>query len=123
MDFNLIYSKSASGKEAMRERSLVAQRSMRMMLTLIDGKTTVAYLCAKTGNVQLAEEALHALERGGFIEPLAGQNLLMVRSKDLEQEIKAAATEQTSEFSTFGDKYGAPPDPSAKLQLAALIGP
>ena len=124
MDFNLIYSKSASGKEAMRERSLVAQRSMRMMLTLIDGKTTVADLCAKTGNVQLAEEALHALERGGFIEPLAGQNLLMAQSKDLEQEIKAAATEQTSEFSTFGNKYGPPPDPSGKLpqpQASALL--
>jgi hypothetical protein len=79
------------------------------VLTLIDGNATVADLCAKTGNSQLAVEALRQLEEGGFIEPLAVQNSLMALSKDLEQEIKVVASEQTSEFSTFGDKYGAVP--------------
>ena len=106
MELNLIYSKTASGEEAMRERSRIVQRNMRMVLTLIDGKATVADLCAKTGNSHLAEDALRQLEEGGFIKPLAVQNSLMEQSEDLYQEIKSAATEQTSEFSTFGDKYG-----------------
>jgi hypothetical protein len=112
MELNLIYSKTASGEEAMRERSRIVQRNMRMVLTLIDGKATVADLCAKTGNSHLAEDALRQLEEGGFIKPLAVQNSLMEQSEDLYQEIKSAATEQTSEFSTFGDKYGGVQAPS-----------
>ncbi len=90
----------------MRERTRIAERNMRMVLTLIDGKATVADLCAKTGNSPLAEKALRELERGGFIETRAAKDLLMAQSRDLEQEIKTAAQERTSEFSTFGDKYG-----------------
>jgi hypothetical protein len=111
MDFTLIYTRTASGEEAMRDRSRIAQRNMRMVLTLIDGKASVADLCAKTGNAELAEDALRKLERGGFIKPLAVEHSLMAQSEDLEQEVKAAA-EQTSEFSTFGDKFGAVADPA-----------
>ena len=54
MDLNLIYAKTPRGEQVMRERGLIVQRNMRMVLILIDGKATVADLRAKTGNSQLA---------------------------------------------------------------------
>jgi hypothetical protein len=120
MDFNLIYTKTPTGEQAMRERTRIVQRNMRMVLTLIDGKATVADLCAKTGNSQLAEQALRQLEKEGFIEPLALEPL-MAQSKDLAQEIKAAALEQTSGFSTFGEKNEPPLDQLTRPKRTGLL--
>lgn len=106
MDFKLIYAKTAFGEEAMRERAKIADRNMRMLLTLVDGKATVADLCSKTGNNQLTEKALAELEEGGFIKTRATVDARLAQSRNLEQETKTAALERTSEFSTFGDKYG-----------------
>lgn len=119
MDFNLIYVRTAAGDEAMRERALVVQRDMRMLLILIDGKASVADLCAKTGNGQLAENALRELERGGFIAPLTAQNPLMAESRDVEQEIASAALEQSSQFSTFGTKS----EPMAEAATLPAVSP
>lgn len=91
MDPNLIYKKTASGDEAMRQRTRVVQRNMRMVLILVDGKATVADLCAKTTNVSLTESALRDLEKGGFVEPLMERDSVWEQSKKVAQEIKAAA--------------------------------
>lgn len=121
MDPNLIYEKTASGEEAMRERTRVVQRNLRMVLILVDGKSAVAELCAKTGNPPMTENALRELEQGGFIAPLQAEALsLLQQSRKVALEIKSAALEPFSEFSTFGDKNApasgeasAPPGPSA----------
>lgn len=94
MDPNLIYTKTASGEEAMRQRTRVVQRSMRMVLILVDGKATVADLCAKTANATMTESALRDLEQGGFIELLiargAGEH-----NKKVTPEVTAAALGQS----------------------------
>ena len=75
----------------MRQRTRVVQRNMRMVLILVDGNATVADLSAKTGNVQLVENALHELEQSGFIELRVEQDSVWEQSKKVAAEIKAAA--------------------------------
>ncbi|MBK8524252.1 MAG: hypothetical protein IPL58_09060 [Betaproteobacteria bacterium] len=91
MDANLIYEKTATGEEAVRQRTRVVQRNTRMVLILVDSKSTVAELCEKTGNVQLVETALMDLERDGLIVPKLAQDSVWEQSKKLAEEIKAAA--------------------------------
>jgi len=96
MDPNLVYIKTASGEEAMRQRTRVVQRNMRMVLILVDGKATVADLCTKTANSQLTESALRDLELGGFIQAVVAQDSVWEQSKQVAQEIRAAALGQPS---------------------------
>lgn len=105
MDSTLIYEKTASGEEAMRQRTRVVQRNLRMVLILVDGKASVAELCAKTGNPQMTEGALRELEQGGFIAPLqADARSVLQQSRKAAQEASASAAVPFSQFSTFGDK-------------------
>ena len=69
MDTNFIYTKTAAGEEAIRQRTRVMQRNVRMVLILVDGNSTFQDLCLRTGNVKLTENALLELEKGGFIVP------------------------------------------------------
>ncbi len=69
MDENLVYSKTSAGEEAVRQRTRVVQRNLRMVLILVDGKTTAGELSAKVGNPQLVEQSLRELEEDGFIAP------------------------------------------------------
>ena len=70
MDTNFIYTKTAAGEEAIRQRTRVMQRNVRMVLILVDGNSTFQDLCLRTGNVKLTENALLELEKGGFIVPV-----------------------------------------------------
>jgi hypothetical protein len=67
MNSDLIYTKTASGENAIQQRSRILQRNTRMVLILVDGHSSVGDLGAKIGNVELVEEALSELEEGGFI--------------------------------------------------------
>lgn len=69
MDENLVYSKTSAGEEAVRQRTRVVQRNLRMVLILVDGKTTAGELALKVGNPQLVEQSLRELEEDGFIAP------------------------------------------------------
>lgn len=91
MDANLIYVKTAAGEEAVRQRTRVVQRNTRMVLILVDGNSSVAELCQKTGNEQLVEQALQELERDGLIVPKLEQDSVWEQSRKLAEEIKAAA--------------------------------
>lgn len=94
MDANLIYEKTASGEEAVRQRTRVVQRNTRMVLILVDGKSSVGELCEKTGNAQLVESALQDLERDGLIAPKLEHDSVWEQSKKLAEEIKAAAVQR-----------------------------
>ena len=110
MDPNIIYFKTASGEEAIQQRTRVIQRNVRMVLILVDGQSSVADLCRKTGNPQLTENALTELEKGGFIElKEEQQDSLWEESKRISQEIRSAAMEKTLRFSTQ-EKDGCYPD-------------
>jgi len=103
MDSDLIYTKTASGEEAMYQRTRVMQRNVRMILILVDGQSTVADLCVKTGNRQLTESALTDLEKGGFIELRVEQDSIWAESKKVAQEIRAAAIDKALQFSRNKD--------------------
>lgn len=94
MDANLIYTKTPSGEEAVRQRTRVVQRNTRMVLILVDGKSSVADLCEKTGNPQLVDSALQELERDGLIAPKLEQDSLWEQSRKVAEEIRAAAVKR-----------------------------
>lgn len=104
MDYDLIYAKTASGEEAMQQRTRVMQRNVRMVLILVDGQSSVADLCLKTGNPKLTENALRELEEGGFIGPVIDQDSLWVEGNKVAQEIRASAVEKSAQSSSPGMK-------------------
>jgi len=83
----------------MYQRTRVMQRNLRMILILVDGQSTVADLCLKTGNRQLTESALNDLEKGGLIELRVEQDSIWAESKKVAQEIRAAAIDKALQFS------------------------
>jgi hypothetical protein len=89
MDPNLIYEKTASGENAIQQRSQVIPRNVRMVLILVDGQSSVADLTRKTGNLQLTQNALAELEKAGFIE--MRDDSLVVESQRVAQEIRSSA--------------------------------
>ena len=104
IDSALIYAKTASGEEAMLQRTRVVQRNLRMVLILVDGNATVAELCDKTGNAQLTQNALLELEDDGFIERRIDKDSVWNHGRKLAQAAKDNAKRGVSEFSTFGDR-------------------
>ena len=111
MDPNLIYVKTASGENAIQQRTRVIQRNVRMVLILVDGQSSVADLIRKTGNLQLTENALAELEKGGFIELKVEQHdSLWEESKRVAQEIRSAAVEKVTQFSAARESRGEYPD-------------
>ena len=111
MDPNLIYVKTASGENAIQQRTRVIQRNVRMVLILVDGQSSVADLIRKTGNLQLTENALAELEKGGFIELKVEQHdSLWEESKRVAQEIRSAALEKTIQFSSTTEARKEYPD-------------
>ncbi len=106
MDPNLIYIKTASGDDAIQQRTRVIQRNVRMVLILVDGQSSVADLSRKTGNPQLTENALIELEKGGFIEPkLEQRDSLWEESKRVAQEIRSAAVEKAFQISSTSSEH------------------
>ena len=98
MDIGLVYVKTPTGDEAVRQSAHVVQRNLRMVLVQVDGKLSVAELAGKIGNVQLVEDALRKLEEGGFIAP--SQNRVFVW-EDRDRQVRASQSPALSEFSTF----------------------
>jgi hypothetical protein len=103
MDPNLIYVKTASGENAIQQRTLVIQRNVRMVLILVDGQSSVADLTHKIGNLQLTENALAELEKGGFIE--LKQDSLWAESQLVAQEIRASAIEKAMQLPPKNENY------------------
>lgn len=121
MDPNIIYVKTTSGEEAIQQRTRVIQRNVRMVLILVDGQSSVADLCRKTGNPQLTENALTELEKGGFIElKLEQHDSLWEESKRVAQEIRSAAIEKTFLLST-AEKKEKYPDFQHSMPLALTV--
>lgn len=69
MDPKLIFAKTPTGDEAVRQRTRVVQRNLRMVLIMVDGKLTVEELAKKVANPKMVESALQELEEGGYIAP------------------------------------------------------
>jgi hypothetical protein len=111
MDQNLIYIKTASGENAIAQRTRIIQRNVRMVLILVDGQSSVADLTRKIGNLQLTENALEELEKGGFIELK-------------QQEVRSAATRGGKRPSPGQGAQENPPNPRQTVSAPGrLDGP
>lgn len=114
MDPKLVYAKTPTGDEAVRQRTRVVQRNLRMVLVQVDGKLTVQDLSTKIGNPVLVENALLELEEGGFIAPTGvAMSVWEEASKEVSRKPQVSAL---SQFSTFGSKT---PDSEAPLLTAS----
>ena len=116
MDQNLVYAKTPIGDEAVRQRTRVARRNLRMVLVLVDGKMTVGELGAKLNDPSLVENALYELEQGGYIAPSLEAVSVWQESKLQLEKLKAPVASSpsprllsqldlpgaSSSFSTFG---------------------
>jgi len=107
MDRSLIYAKTPVGDEAVRQRTRVVQRNLRMVLLQVDGSLSVDELITKIGNQRLVEAALTELEEGGFIVvSSAAEGRGKLRSPSPGESFSGFSV--VSEFSTFGPKSGSP---------------
>ncbi|HEX6735453.1 MAG TPA: AsmA-like C-terminal region-containing protein [Azonexus sp.] len=100
MDSSLVYAKTPTGDEAVRQSTRVVQRNLRMVLLQVDGNLSVEELVAKIGNQRLVEGALKELEEGGFIE------VATTAPGQRGERVPAPAVELSviSQFSTFGSR-------------------
>ena len=114
MDLGLVYVKTPTGDEAVRQSTHVVQRNLRMVLVQVDGKLSVAEMAVKIGNVQLVEDALRKLEEGGFIAP--SQNGVSVW-EERDRQVRASQSPALSEFSTFAAK----PSPDVETDCANRV--
>ncbi|MDR1887858.1 MAG: hypothetical protein LBQ81_00455 [Zoogloeaceae bacterium] len=67
MNHNDIYGKTPAGEESMIHRAKAEERKQRMILVLIDGKTSVGEISEKVGDNALTELAIITLVAEGFI--------------------------------------------------------
>lgn len=74
MNDELIFVKTASGEDAVRDRTRLVQRNLRMVLILVDGLTNVGVLKEKAGDPVMIETALAELERIGLIESVQSRS-------------------------------------------------
>lgn len=86
MNDELIFVKTPTGEDAVRDRTRLVQRNLRMVLIMVDGLTNVAALKHKAGDSALIETSLAELERIGLIEPMgarAARSLDMAASRSV----------------------------------------
>lgn len=111
MNPDLVYAKTPTGDEAVRQSTRVVQRNLRMVLVQVDGKMSVEGLAAKIGNPRLVESALRELEEGGYIAPTVDAVSVWEKSKKAaRKEARQAEMSALSQFSTFGQKLPGLPD-------------
>ncbi len=96
---NIIYVKTPAGEAAIRQRTRLMPRNVRLLLILVDGQTSCADLCLKMGDAALVEKALHELEQGGFIAPRNEQDSIWDESQKVAQEIREAAIKKAIQLS------------------------
>jgi len=67
MDKTTIFSKTADGEEAVKQRTRLVQRNLRNILIMVDGESSVADLAERFGDMAVVENALAELSAMGFI--------------------------------------------------------
>jgi len=117
MDSRLIYAKTPTGDEAVRQSTRVVQRNLRMVLVQVDGKLSAGELAVKIGNPRLVENALRELEEGGFIAPTLEAASVWEESK--RQVEKTGRVSALSQFSTFGPRSKTIPEFVAEESAAS----
>jgi hypothetical protein len=96
MNPKLVFAKTPTGDEAVRQSTRVVQRNLRMVLVQVDGKLSVEELASKIGDPRLVDNALRELEEGGFIAPAMEAMSAWKQSQLGSGKSKAALAEQPS---------------------------
>jgi hypothetical protein len=116
MNYNDIYSKTPAGEEAMIHRAKIEERQQRMILVLIDGKTSVGVLREKTGDSASTDAAIETLTANGFIA--------LTKAGDNTPPPKAPPRKpvEHTQRSTFG-RENSPDDPESALMTRPMPPP
>jgi hypothetical protein len=101
MSDDLIFFKTSAGEDAVRDRTRLVQRNLRMVLILVDGLTNVASLKQKAGDPAMIETALAELERIGLIA--SGQADRAQREASDDEALANADTELPLDSGIYAD--------------------
>lgn len=104
MDKKTVFVKTKEGDEAMRQRTRLVQRNLRNILIMVDGHASVADLCRRFGDENVAQAALGELLAGGFIAEPANQLDFTVTPPPDDPSEKA------EDVPVLTAQVGAPPD-------------
>lgn len=129
MDPKLVYVKTPTGDEAIRQSTHIVKRELRMVLLQVDGKVTLGALSVKLGNPAMVEAALTELEKLGLVALSDQAVTIWEHSKIQAAEFPASASSRFSgfvpktaqAFETLGSMNGAsrfssfPPQVSASM--------
>jgi hypothetical protein len=74
MNDDLVFFKTLSGEDAIRERTRLVQRNLRMVLILVDGIVDVATLKREIGDEAMVDSALDELRRMKLIQAVEAQS-------------------------------------------------
>lgn len=124
MNDDLIFFKTPAGDEAVRERTRLVKRNLRMVLILVDGFADVTALKQKTGDAAMVESALPELLRMNLIESLDAHAERIAQSMGgpptLTEEVSVAEErpEHSSAANMILDKEGVAA--AGSLENAAL---
>lgn len=119
MDPKLIYLKTPTGDEAIRQSAHVVKRELRMVLVQVDGKVTVEQLAVKLGNRVMVEEALADLEARGLVAP-SDEAVAVWEHSRMQADEFAAASSRFSGFvpkSSITYESGGLPDPASRFSV------
>jgi len=75
MTKNIVYDKTAKGREEIATRKYQLAPRLRTLLILIDGKHGMEYLLSKVAGIGLHEESLASLLEDGFIESVESSGM------------------------------------------------
>jgi hypothetical protein len=92
MNDSTIFDKTAAGDEAIREKTRLVQRNLRLVLVLVNGIADVASLKRSLGDPAMVESALEELERLGLIESEEACARRLVQSE--RERVPAAVVEE-----------------------------
>ena len=107
MDKKTVFVKTKEGDEAMRQRTRLVQRNLRNILIMVDGHASVADLCRRFGDENVAQAALAELLAGGFIaEPANQLDFTSTHSPD-------TPAEKAEDVPVLTTQVGAPPAQNA----------
>ncbi len=111
MDDNRIFVKTAAGERAIRERTRLVQRNLRMVLILVESQITVGELKLMVSDPAIVDSAIGTLAEMGLVEPLAAKEAREHPASEAERpaapaDPPAAETVAEVEATRFGSHPG-----------------
>ena len=120
MNDETIFFKTPEGEVAVKERTRLVQRNLRMVLILVDGFASVGDLNIKVGDPAIVEASLTELERMGLIESIDSR-MASNRQKASQDSRPGAAQQAVPAVGLREDELGAIPTQPGGMQLPGEV--